>query len=282
MRSNVKRIKKESVMEDKILDDDDIIDLTDLLEEGQPPDEKEETKDSLQSAISSNEPDSFDLGKEISMEYDVSVEEIESGGESLDIDVSLSSNEEEALSQNKQPEEDVFTLEDTGEGLEIAFDKDTSTQDQEIDLSAKEDQIFSQDTPEDVVSVSESDFEGEVELSAPEPELENHEVFSAETQASGQEDETTDSSEAVREEPVIEEHAEEEIQSTEEAAVTEFSTDEVIQELRGEIPNMLEGIVRPLLAELTREIITATREQLPGIVEKVIREEIEKLKKLDS
>jgi hypothetical protein len=242
--------EKESIMEDKILEDDDIIDLTDLLEEGQPPEEKEKTEDSLQSAVSSNEPDSFDLGKEISMEYDVSVDEIESGGENLNIDVSLSSNEEEALSQDKQPKEDVLTLEDTGEGLEISLDQDSPTQSEDINLSAEQDQVLSQDTQEDVVA-------------APE-------------------EETSSSSEALTEEPDIEEHAEEEIQSAEETAVTEFSTDEVIQELKGEIPNMLEGFVRPLLAELTKEIITATREQLPSIVEKVIREEIDKLKKLDS
>ena len=63
-------------MEDKIFDDEDIIDLTDLLEEGQPPGEREEPGDQKNAAVSMNEPDSFDLGKEISMEYDVSVDEI--------------------------------------------------------------------------------------------------------------------------------------------------------------------------------------------------------------
>jgi hypothetical protein len=59
-------------------------------------------------------------------------------------------------------------------------------------------------------------------------------------------------------------------------------TEELLGELKREVPAMLEGVVKPLMVELVREMVTATREQLPGIVEKVIREEIEKLKKLDS
>ena len=45
---------------------------------------------------------------------------------------------------------------------------------------------------------------------------------------------------------------------------------------------MIEGVVRQFMAELVKEIILVSRDQLPGIVEKVIREEIDKLKKLDS
>lgn len=107
-------------MEDKILDDDDIIDLTDLLEEGEPKGRKAKKEAEPPARIPLNEPDSFDLGKEISMEYDVSVEEIEQGGESLDIDASLSSGEEIALSpESGEGEEIVLSQEPEGE---IEFD----------------------------------------------------------------------------------------------------------------------------------------------------------------
>ena len=90
-------------MADKMLDDDDIIDLTDLLEEG---DTSKKSKGKKEGGAGprqqANEPDSFDLGKEISMEYDVSVEEIEHGGETVDIDASLSPNEEIALTEEKE------------------------------------------------------------------------------------------------------------------------------------------------------------------------------------
>ncbi|MFY9396977.1 MAG: hypothetical protein WAR22_01295, partial [Desulfomonilia bacterium] len=56
----------------------------------------------------------------------------------------------------------------------------------------------------------------------------------------------------------------------------------VLEDFRQEIPAMLESMLRPLVSEFVRETIAATREQLPGIIEKIIREEIEKLKKLDS
>jgi cell pole-organizing protein PopZ len=46
------------------------------------------------------------------------------------------------------------------------------------------------------------------------------------------------------------------------------------------MPALLEGIIRPLVKELLQDIIASTRDALPPIVEKVIREEIEKLKKL--
>jgi hypothetical protein len=133
-------------MEDRILDDDDIIDLTDLLEEGQPPGEKEVSGERGDGAARLNEPDSFDLGKEISMEYDVSVEEIESEGENLDIDAALSSNEEEALSEETVPDEDIITLEDAGESLEVEHVEDSST------------------PVEEAQSISEQEFSGEAEF----------------------------------------------------------------------------------------------------------------------
>jgi len=54
----------------------------------------------------------------------------------------------------------------------------------------------------------------------------------------------------------------------------------VVEDFRKDMPALLESIVRPLVQELVQEIVASTREVLPGLVEKVIREEIEKLKKL--
>jgi hypothetical protein len=68
-------------------------------------------------------------------------------------------------------------------------------------------------------------------------------------------------------------------------APKEETMEAILQEasasLREDIPAMIEGIIKPVMGELVREVIKATRDILPGIVEKVIREEIEKLKKLD-
>ncbi len=61
---------------------------------------------------------------------------------------------------------------------------------------------------------------------------------------------------------------------------TEAVVEAVVAEFRRDMPEMLEGIVRPVVQELLQEVVTSTRQALPGIVEKVIREEIERLKKL--
>jgi hypothetical protein len=258
-------------MEDRILDDDDIIDLTDLLEEGQPPGEREASGDQGDAAVSMNEPDSFDLGKEISMEYDVSVEEIESGGESLDIDADLSSNEEEALSQGTPGDEDIITLEDTGESLEVELTEDFS-------VPAEEEK-----------SLPEQEFTGEVEIDTPEPGPAEMETPVAENDTLEQQEEPLVMDEASADGPVEEspglsspgEEARFEEGQGEEI-IPQVPTDEVFDEIRQEIPSMIEGVVRPLITELVKEIVAASRDQLPGIVEKVIREEIDKLKKLDS
>lgn len=269
-------------MEDKILDDDDIIDLTDLLEEGQPPQDKKISDVGGGSPANANEPDSFDLGKEISMEYDVSVEEIEHGDENLDIDVSLSSNEEEALTHEKAQEDDAIQLEDTGESLESALDDDASLEG--IDLTVDEQEIVTLDDKEDTFSVSEQDLEagsGTSELDMPVQE----EVSAQDSSSAGQEEGMFDMGEALTDEPdrIVAEDKGEELQAEAETQeLPRMNSDEVIRELSKEIPNILEGVVRPLMAELVKEIITVSREQLPGIVEKVIREEIGKLKKLDS
>jgi len=211
-------------MNDTIMkeDDEEIIDLTDLLEEGEIPLEDggelppEEDKTDVSSIA--QEPETFDLGKEITMEDDVSVEEIESVNNDFDIEVSLSTGEEAALTE-EGPKEEAESKVDAGSEEEI-----------------KEEEVFSEDTaqvPEDVIPEGEPAVQSEVETDeGMEPEI-------------------------VGAEPEVN-----------------------IDDIKKDIPVMLEGIVRPIMGELIRELITATREMLPGIVEKVIREEIEKLKKV--
>ena len=55
----------------------------------------------------------------------------------------------------------------------------------------------------------------------------------------------------------------------------------LVDELKAEMPALLESMVRPLIGEMVKEMMNVAKEQLPGVVEKVIQEEIEKLKKID-
>ncbi|MRR14194.1 hypothetical protein EG833_01930 [archaeon] len=274
-------------MVDKLLDEDDIIDLTDLLEEG---DSKKKGKGKKDGGAPlntlSNEPDSFDLGKEISMEYDVSVEEIDHTGESLDIDVSLSSSEEVALKQDGKGEgdEEVPGALEAAEAELILEPEEKSvpdgaelTRDEQdvLSLEVKEEELLpeirEQEEPaaaveEGVVSAEEAGISspvaplkgksGKKKATAPEPlELMEEEEITA------------------PEEPLSTTGDTGELQ----ARITE----DALLQLKQDLPGILEGVVRPLMTELIREIISTTRDQLPGIVEKVIREEIDKLKKLD-
>jgi len=269
-------------MEDKILDDDDIIDLTDLLEEGQPPQDKETSEVKSETQTSANEPDSFDLGKEISMEYDVSVDEIEHGDDNLDIDASLSSNEEEALAREKVLEDDTIQLEDTGEGLESALDDDESLEG--IDLTVDEQDVIQLDEDkEDTYSLSDKDIDAGSFSSEPDA-VTSEEVSADESSAAAKEEMAFDRDETftLEQENYAAEETEQELKAEAEEELPQLSSDEVIRELKQEIPDMIEGVVRPFMAELVKEIILVSRDQLPGIVEKVIREEIDKLKKLDS
>jgi cell pole-organizing protein PopZ len=53
------------------------------------------------------------------------------------------------------------------------------------------------------------------------------------------------------------------------------------ESLTKDIPEMVESIARPVITDLINEIVASVKKDLPGIIEKVIREEIEKLKKID-
>lgn len=272
-------------MEDKIFDDDDIIDLTDLLEEGEPSKkDKAMYEDATDLKAHVNEPDSFDLGKEISMEYEVSVEEIDHGGEGLDMDVSLSSNEKVVLAGERDGEE---AMPEPG----FVFDDDLPPASGPADLAAEEDDTLPEETQDDTYVISEEEERGELDLGGPEasetvfeedkplePSLEVEEFSGLEGEL-----ETPARQE---EAPEIDPYEDEAEAAAEKEPARDMIPPRVSEEslagLRREMPVMLESIVRPLMAELVREMISATREQLPGIVEKVIREEIEKLKKLDS
>ena len=227
-------------MTDKNLLEDDIIDLTDLLEEGTPP---LKTEQAVPKKRSVPEPDSFDLGKEISMDFEVSVEEIEHESPALteekpmDIGKVLLEQPSESREEEKEP------LGDIGSEIDLAM-KDKL---EEVTLTKNEEEILLQEGPvEEVAAAPEEEpltaAEEHVEVQAEEPEPPQAPVYT----------------------PVP----------------TEAIVDAVVGEFRKDMPALMESIVQPVVQELLQEIIASTREALPGIVEKVIREEIERLKKL--
>ncbi len=274
-------------MEDKILDDDDIIDLTDLLEEGEPKRGNTKKEAEPPARTPSHEPDSFDLGKEISMEYDVSVEEIEQGGGSLDMDAGLSSGEEIALSQeggegeeivlSQEPEGEIeFDFGDTGPGEKKSGGAPSQEKPEEISVEEPGEPALEMD--EDLSAAADSGVEEQpVERPA--------EDAGGDTLREFPEDTGAEEPLSVEDEPA--DQAAEEIGEKNDPAPVPGEArgavpEDVLGDLRQEIPGMLEEMVRPIMSELVRELVMTTREQLPGIIEKVIREEIEKLKKLDS
>lgn len=60
-------------------------------------------------------------------------------------------------------------------------------------------------------------------------------------------------------------------------AVIEAARESLVKD----IPEIVESIARPVITDLINEIVVSVKKDLPGIIEKVIREEIEKLKKID-
>jgi hypothetical protein len=254
-------------MDDKNLLEDDIIDLTDLLEEGSPS-KKPQQADTRKRVV--NEPDSFDLGKEISMDYDVSIEEIEN-------DSTMLANDN-PLDFEKKPGKQPKPVDDMGELLKEPLGSIES----EIDLVMKDKfEEVSLTTKEEEVLLSEA------------PAEERPSSIKKEEAAALNEEFPASPEEPVRlQEVTIPSFTQSPIQEPLGVQVeipkvgipidmpTEAILDAVITEFRKEMPALLEGIVRPVVKELVQEIISSTREVIPGIVEKVIHEEIEKLKKL--
>lgn len=229
-------------MEENFKDDDEIIDLTDLLEEGTPPKDEEPPEGDEKAAHKDTdlgiEPETFDLGKEITMEDEVSVEDIEDVGDAINIDAAISSDEEDALTEDELSEEVTET--------KPPVEEEVSAQpEEEIEPPAKEET----GQPEEKMKAP---VEEEVEAPAEEE---------AEAPTSETEQTVEETPAEIRPGPDI--------------------TEADVQEIKKEIPAMLEEVVRPIMGQLVKEVISSTRDLLPGIVEKVIREEIEKLKKIE-
>jgi hypothetical protein len=253
-------------MDDKIVLEDDIIDLTDLLEEGSPP-KKPQQADTRKKAV--NEPDSFDLGKEISMDYDVSIEEIENDSTLLANDAPLDFDKKPAGQPKSVDALDDLLKEPLG-SIESEIDLAMKDKFEEVSLTAKEEEVLLSEAPVEEI---------------PEIKKEEAAVLSEEFQAPLEEPvRLQEVSIPASTQPPIEEPPSVQVEMPKVGIPVDMPTeailDAVITEFRKEMPALLEGIVRPVVKELLQEIISSTREVIPGIVEKVIREEIEKLKKL--
>lgn len=253
-------------MDDKNLLEDDIIDLTDLLEEGSPP-KKPQQADTRKRVV--NEPDSFDLGKEISMDYDVSIEEIENDSTVLAKDTPLDFDKKPG--KQPKPEDDMSDLlkEPLG-NIESEIDLAMKDKLEEVSLTAKEEEVLLSEGGADeipLIKKEEAAALNEEFPALPEEPVRLQEVsIPVSTQTPIQEPPS-----AQGEMPNVCIPLDMPTEAILEAVITEF---------RKEMPALLEGIVRPVMKELLQEIISSTREVIPGIVEKVVHEEIEKLKKL--
>lgn len=262
-------------MEDRTLIEDDIIDLTDLLEEGKAPVKPQQASSGKRMV---NEPDSFDLGKEISMEYDISVEEIEHDAEVLATDKSPGP-EKEAVAQAGALDEPVDLSREPLGDIEAEIDQAMQDKEkyEEVSLTSNEEEMLLKEEP----------AEGEgLPLS--------EEVPAAQLLDAGipARDDAPDRMATEPASPVSEEQTEDmpqdtgsisaqDVPSASTAAVpAEVVANALISELKADMPAILDSIVRPLVKGLLQEVVSATREAVPSLVEKVIREEIEKLKKI--
>ncbi|MDT8271636.1 MAG: hypothetical protein RRA35_00445 [Desulfomonilia bacterium] len=247
--------------DDKLLDDDDIIDLTDLLEEDATVKTEKEPHVSPRKVT---EPDSFDLGRELSLDYDVSVEELETESEKVDVEVALSPGEESALS----PETPVQEAQEIPQEPEPSPEQGSPLKEEEPTQQWQEPtqqwQEPTQQRQEPTPGVSEPV---------------DHQQPPEEVEIMRERDETLFPGDAAGEqEPSEIRYAPDQV----EAAKRELVLDQALAEIKDDMPEILREMITPLMAELVKEIMSTTREQLPQIVEKVIREEIARLKKLDT
>ncbi|HVN71701.1 MAG TPA: hypothetical protein VMU10_06750 [Desulfomonilia bacterium] len=256
-------------MDEKNLLEDDIIDLTDLLEEGSPP-KKPQPMEPKKKMVT--EPDSFDLGKEIAMDYDVSIEEIEQNSTVL---AEETPSDLDAKPRVKPKAKDAMTdlLNEPLGNIEAEIDLAMKDKIEEVSLTPKEEEALLKDEPAVETPPAPAIEEG---ASAPPAEAK---VPIAEPVA------VEEISIPALEPAPVQGPASGGVEMSLAAAIpvdmpTEAILDSVITEFKKEMPALLEGIVRPVMKELIQEIITSTRESLPAIIEKVIREEIDKLKKL--
>ncbi|MBN1635517.1 MAG: hypothetical protein JW920_03350, partial [Deltaproteobacteria bacterium] len=203
------------MVDNTIEEDDVIIDLTDLLEEGESFKKDAENLDIFQHTRTKNEPDTFDLGKEISMEDDVQADDIDNADERLDIDAFLSSNEEDALAEEK-PLDFSSSL----------FEEDLK----ETDLSDSPAEVETEEAETDFTDIFEQenlDLSGDIETE----ELPEDSIGFAEelihTEKAGAFDQVS-----------VQNYA------------SEPQKDAALDGLHQEIPAMLEDVARPLIAEL--------------------------------
>ncbi len=223
------------------------------------------------------------------MEYDVSVEEIEHGGETVDIDASLSPNEEIALTEEKETEEAAVMTEDTAGESGLDLDEAAKKILEEDMIPSSESDPFPGKKQKDVYAAAEENVEKELDLNLEEGTESKREEQITEPDPVREDLGALDGEEVIPEDPKPASAGAKRSMGMDMALETDPFQDaapsritgEDLGDLKQEIPGMVEAVVTPLISELVREIIAATREQLPGIVEKVIREEIDKLKKLD-
>ena len=305
-------------MAEKFKDEDEIIDLTDLMEEGDLAKKQRKAEPPFPEKPRVREPESFDLGKEISREDEISLEGLEADTkpaalqevvlpeekpaeavETVDVDhvtaksettkpdigadfesvlkESISSSEaqgpaleeipvsqEKAIVEEPSAQKETMTMDAVQPAEKVSADFDTFFK-ETVQEAKVEDKI----PPVEEIAPLEEKVEIEREPSWEEEKLQEAKIEAGkETKAAG-----------VPELIVWPPAHEEGIAPKEETI--EAILQEASARLRDDIPAMIEGIIKPVMGELVREVIKATRDILPGIVEKVIREEIEKLKKLD-
>jgi hypothetical protein len=299
-------------MAEKFKDEEEIIDLTDLMEEGDLAKKLKKAELPFPDKPRVREPESFDLGKEISREDEISLEGLEADTkpavlqevvlpeeklaeavETVDLGLITAKPEttkpdigadfESALKESiSSSEAQGLALEEIPASQEKAIVEEPSAQKETMTMDAVQpvekvsadfDTFFKETVQEAKVEDMIPPVEEKVEIER-EPSWEEEKLQEAKIEV-GKETKAAGAPELIVWPPVHEEGI----------APKEETMEAILQEasasLREDIPAMIEGIIKPVMGELVREVIKATRDILPGIVEKVIREEIEKLKKLD-
>lgn len=309
--------------------DDEIIDLTDLMEEGDAAKKRVEPETKVVEKTKLLEPESFDLGKEIALDDELTIDTSSGPEESVELIPQPPAEPAQApveFIEAEPPREPLKSIDD----FDSLIREPTPKPAPEPDLSVPEDfaleepqpreerpPIMKSRSPASVSPVFDAFFQETVEevkieagLGLSEPikpqkimeavetpvpletsaaEIPMPPSEMAEPEAPSAAPEPLIEVEAtVPPEPVITpvtsvasqpsvSHAEPGLVRQE----VEAQVQAAAAELREEVPALLEGIIRPVMADLIREITQTTRDIIPGIVEKIIREEIDKLKKLD-
>jgi len=306
--------------------DDEIVDLTDLMEEGEPAKKQHKAEETTIEKPSVREPESFDLGKEISLDEELTLDTESEPAPEIEMtpEMTVEGAEKpaekqpsmESLSPSadfdalvKEPAQPSETLPDFSAPDEISLEepglKEQPPSVMKTRTSASVSPVFDAFFKETIEEVK---IETSVGASEPIPARKNpvlEEVLERADTLETEEAEPikaaeTEVSEALAEAPPFKAEATAEpvipvaplvsetppvipLQEVSEALRQEMEAkvQAAAEQLKADAPALLEGIVRPVMDDLIREITQTARDILPGIVEKVIREEIEKLKKLD-